>query len=190
MKIGNWKKLVLLGSLVGAISALPGVSQAQRVIIAGEPLTPNGTYLNIGAVAGATNSVGVISSPSSLMSYSQNQVFNGSSWSYMLSGLTAASGVGGGSNNSFATQSVAANSTNLNITAATQIKPSSGQVFKLSVITAGVAGQLCDNNGACAAANVVATIPAVVGVYDIMWRFGTGIRVEPGAGQVLSISWQ
>jgi len=185
------KKLVLICSLVGvgfAISVVPVV--AQRVVVAGEPLVANGTYCNVGAMAGATNPIGIVTNPCSLMVYSQNQVFNGSSWSYILSGLVAASGVTSASNNSLSMQSVAANSTTLNVAVATQIKATAGQVFKISVVTAGSAGQLCDNNGACAAANVVATIPAVVGVYDIMWRFGTGIRVEPGTSQVVAISYQ
>lgn len=78
----------------------------------------------------------------------------------------------------------------LNVAAATTVKATAGRVFKISVVVAGAVGQLCDVNGACAAANVVGTIPAVVGVYDFNWPMLAGIRVEPGAAQVIAISWQ
>lgn len=78
----------------------------------------------------------------------------------------------------------------LNMTAATQVKASAGRAFKISVVTAGAVGQLCDTATACAAANVVATIPAAVGVYDVNWPFATGIRYEPGAAQVSAITFQ
>lgn len=81
-------------------------------------------------------------------------------------------------------------STSLNIAAATTVKASPGHIFKVSVVTAGAAGQICDSATTCAAANVVATIPAVVGVYDINFPALVGIRVETGAAQVVAVSFQ
>jgi len=184
----KFRKLALVGGLVGAILAFPVTVKAQgRSVIAGEPLVATGTYCNLGAMAGATNSVAVVTSPCSLMSYSQTQIFDGSNWRYVTDGLAGA--ITGGLN-ALAVQVIGATSTTYNITAATTIKATAGQVFKLSVVVAGAAGQLCDVNGACAAANVIATIPAVVGVYDIQWHTNTGIRVEPGAAQTVAISWE
>jgi hypothetical protein len=111
--------------------------------------------------------------------------FNGTTWDRFRSGAAGnnvATGV-------LRAQTEEGYSSTLNMTAATQVKATAGRAFKISVVTAGAVGQLCDTATACAAANVVMTVPAAVGVYDINWPFATGIRYEPGAAQVSAISW-
>jgi len=83
--------------------------------------------------------------------------------------------------------------TTLNITAAVTLKTQPGQVFKYSVLVAGVAGTIndCASTGTAAASNAVAPTPAVIGTYDISsFSFGTGITVTPGAGQTIAVAWQ
>jgi hypothetical protein len=111
--------------------------------------------------------------------------WNGASWDRLRQGV---------SNNTLGTgvlrvQPETGYSSTLNMTAATQVKATAGRAYKISVVTAGAVGQLCDTTTVCAAANVVMTVPAAVGVYEINWPFATGIRYEPGAAQVSAISW-
>lgn len=84
----------------------------------------------------------------------------------------------------------------LNITAATVVKAVGGRVAKVSVIAASTAGS---QNAAVANSAVttginnsklVASVPDVVGTYDIDMPCSTGITIVPGgAGQVLAVSY-
>jgi hypothetical protein len=81
----------------------------------------------------------------------------------------------------------------LNIAAATVVKAAPGRIARVSVSTAGSgAGSVhdCATVGAIAAGNLVASIPDVVGVYEIDFPCAAGIVVSPGAGgQVVSVSF-
>jgi len=78
-----------------------------------------------------------------------------------------------------------------NITANTLVKAGAGRVAKVSVLVAGVAGAVYDaaTIAGGTAANEIAVIPAVVGVYDIDFPVSNGIVLKPGAGQTLAISY-
>jgi hypothetical protein len=64
-------------------------------------------------------------------------------------------------------------------------------LFRVSVTTAGAAGATYDSNSTSGntAANQIAVIPAVVGVYDFEWPCKIGITYIPGAAQVASFSF-
>jgi hypothetical protein len=66
-------------------------------------------------------------------------------------------------------------------------------LFTVSVITAGAAGAIYDNNSVSTgntAANQIGTIPAVVGTYPFYgWPCAIGITYVPGAAQVISVSY-
>ena len=83
------------------------------------------------------------------------------------------------------------NASKLNITAATVVKPTPGTLFRFSVTTAGAAGAVYDANttGGNIAANLIATLPATVGVYELEWPCSNGILVSPGAAQVVSVAF-
>jgi len=85
-----------------------------------------------------------------------------------------------------------AESSALNITAATVVKASSGYIGKISVTTAGSAGAVYDyaSTSGTGAATLVAVIPATVGVYAFDWPVNTGIVIAPGASQVVSVSYR
>jgi hypothetical protein len=60
------------------------------------------------------------------------------------------------------------------------------------IVSAAAASSICDVNGACAAANTVLSIPAstpVGTIYELNWPMASGIRVEPGAGVTLAVSY-
>jgi hypothetical protein len=80
----------------------------------------------------------------------------------------------------------------LNLSANTVVKAGPGTVGKVSVNTAGAEGTLhdCLTAGAANAGNLVAQIPATVGVLDINMPFKVGIVYLPGAAQVASINFQ
>lgn len=80
----------------------------------------------------------------------------------------------------------------LNITAATVVKASAGQVVTISVLVAGsAAGTVndCATTGAAAAANAICPTPTTVGIYPVNFPATTGIVVTPGTGQTLAISF-
>lgn len=85
-----------------------------------------------------------------------------------------------------------AESTVLNITTATVVKAGAGTIGKISVTVAGAAGVAYDFAATSgeAAANVVAAIPATVGVIQLDWPVTTGILIVPGAAQVVSVSFR
>ena len=80
-----------------------------------------------------------------------------------------------------------------NITgAALLVKSGVGRVCRVSVNTAGsTVGSISDSatTGGVAASNLIATIPDVVGVYDIDMPILNGLVITPGTGQVLGPSW-
>lgn len=80
----------------------------------------------------------------------------------------------------------------LNVSAITVIKSTAGKLAKVSVITAGAAGAVYDNNSTSTgntAANQIGVIPATVGVYTFDWPTVNGITYVPGTSQVVSISY-
>lgn len=90
------------------------------------------------------------------------------------------------------TTTISATSRTLNITAATVIKASAGQVVTISVLVAGdAAGTVndCATTGAAAASNAICPIPDTVGIYPVNFPATTGIVVAPGTGQTLAISF-
>ena len=82
--------------------------------------------------------------------------------------------------------------TKLNITTATVIKAAPGVMIAFTVNVIGSAGTINDTTttGGVAAANQMAPIPAVLGVYYITMPFLNGLVVSPGASQVVSVSYQ
>jgi hypothetical protein len=89
----------------------------------------------------------------------------------------------------------AGTSTSLNITSATVVKTVSAgakRIVKFIVTTAGAAGGIYDasTTGGNAAANLIAIMPATVGIYEVNFPVASGILVTPGASQVVSVSYQ
>jgi len=92
-------------------------------------------------------------------------------------------------------QSPAANGNKsaLYVNGAKVIKASAGMVAQINVLVAGAAGAVydCATTAAAAAvtANQIAVIPATVGPVEIRFPALVGIVVVPGAGQVISVSY-
>ena len=85
-----------------------------------------------------------------------------------------------------------ASQTELNISDATVVKSSNGFVATISVIeTSSTAGAIYDATSVTGntSANQIATIPATVGTYAINFIAKNGIVVDPGASQVVAISF-
>ena len=85
-----------------------------------------------------------------------------------------------------------ANSSALDLTAATVVKSSHGFVATVSVIaTSSTAGAIYDSASTSgdSAVNQIAVIPATVGIYIINFPAKNGIVVAPGAGQTVAISY-
>lgn len=84
------------------------------------------------------------------------------------------------------------NKTLRNVSAATVIKSTAGTIVTVSVTVAGAAGALYDNNSTSTgntAANLIAVVPAVVGIYALNWPCAVGITYVPGAAQVASFAF-
>lgn len=82
--------------------------------------------------------------------------------------------------------------TALNLSADTVVKSVKGRIAKVSVLTAGSApGFIYDaaTVGTASAANLLAAVPNVVGVYDIDMPAATGIVYVHGTAQVVAISY-
>jgi len=85
----------------------------------------------------------------------------------------------------------------LNVTANTVIAttPAGGPkrvLHRIVVTVAGAAGAVYDNASTSTgntAANLIAVVPATVGVVDLEWPCSTGITYIPGAAQVANFSW-
>ena len=82
-------------------------------------------------------------------------------------------------------------STGLALSASTVVKASKGRVARISVTTAGAAGAIYDSAtvGGASASNLIAVVPATVGIYILDFPVQTGITYIPGASQVASISF-
>lgn len=78
-----------------------------------------------------------------------------------------------------------------NITAATLVKAGIGRIVRFNVTVAGAAGTINDaaTTGGAAASNLIAAIPAAVGIYELDWPVANGIVVTPGAAQVVSVAF-
>lgn len=79
----------------------------------------------------------------------------------------------------------------LNLSAPTIVKAAPGRLARIIVTTTGVAGNLYDANSQAGAiaANLIATVPATLGVIFLDWPCLNGILYVPGAAQVASISY-
>ena len=86
---------------------------------------------------------------------------------------------------------VGAGHSSLNLTASTAIAGAT-KVAKVVVVVAGsAAGGVydCAATGDAAAGNLVATIPAAIGVIALDWALATGLVIVPGTGQTVAVSW-
>lgn len=85
----------------------------------------------------------------------------------------------------------AANSSRLDVTAATVVKSTPGYVVTVNVLVAGAVGAIYDSVSTTgnSALNQIAAIPAVVGTYAINFPAKVGIVVAPGAAQVVSVAY-
>ena len=86
-----------------------------------------------------------------------------------------------------------AESSALNLTAATVVKASSGYVSRIVVLVAGSAvGSVNDaaTTGAAATANQIFAIPNTVGAYQISFPVSNGIVVTPGTGQTVAVTYR
>jgi len=76
-------------------------------------------------------------------------------------------------------------------TDATVVKNGRGVLYRISVLVAGsAAGTAYDDNTVTAPANAIASIPATVGIYEVVWPCSTGIVIVPGTGQTVSVSFE
>ena len=74
----------------------------------------------------------------------------------------------------------------------TLISAGSGFLVSFSVTVAGSAAGTINNSattGAVAAGNVVAAVPATVGIYPVGARFTSGLVVTPGTGQSIAVTY-
>lgn len=188
----------MIKSKLFAIAGLFAVSLvtsalAQRVIVAGEPLTPDGTYCNIYAPNSTTLNAGITFPTTtcglftrSLMAYASNS----SILSSLLSvGLNPS---GNNASNSPVITTYAGVNLAFNLSASTVVKAAAGRFYSVSVITAGsTVGAVHDTNatGSAAVANQVAAIPNTVGIYTYNFPMSTGITFIPGTGQVVVINY-
>jgi hypothetical protein len=125
------------------------------------------------------------------INYGLNYLFNGSSaWDRLRSAASQPQSPQGAARVS----AEIGHQQQYNISAATTVKITGGRLGKVTVVTsAATTSAVCDVNGACAANNTILSIPASAPagtVYDLNWPCSAGIRVEPGAGVVLAISYE
>ena len=106
----------------------------------------------------------------------------------MFVGITAEAGQQFG----LQTPIIAATQSTLGMSASTVVKSSSGIAFTVSVTTAGAAGALYDaaTVGAASSVNLIAVVPAAVGLYRVDFPVKNGIVYVPGAAQVSSVSYR
>lgn len=73
----------------------------------------------------------------------------------------------------------------------TLIKSGVGRLVRVSVTTAGAAGAVHDAGAVAGAGagNLIAVVPAAVGVYYLDWPVLNGIVYKPGAAQVASFTY-
>lgn len=76
------------------------------------------------------------------------------------------------------------------VSALTQISQKGGRVASISVTTAGTStGLVYDSNAATVTTRPVYVIPEAVGVYVVNLPVSYGVLVQPGTGQVLTVSY-
>lgn len=180
-------RALVLASLLTTIFAEPAL--AQRVIPAGENAALDGTYCNILAVPGTVASFtpsGAL--PCALYVKSGSMMQTGGVWAPMQSSQNNPTGAA----STLSVQSNMGSQLTMNITASAVIKASAGRLFKVSVITPGVAGAIHNvtTTGGATLANQVAVIPAAVGVYEFNFAMSAGITYILGAGQQIVVSWE
>lgn len=82
----------------------------------------------------------------------------------------------------------------LNIAASAVVESGGGGIVRVVVNTAGsTPGAVYDNNSLASgntAANLIFSVPNTVGIYYLNWPTFAGIVVNPGASQVLSVSYE
>lgn len=181
-------KKYALALAVGLLFA--STANAQRVIPAGELPASPGTYFNTCAETVNVGSLATTSVCGTLITTGLMRLSSGAAWEAARSAtaLASSSGIAAGT---LLVEPINGISATLNVTAATVIKATPGRVYRVSVVVAGVAGALHNvtTTGAAVAANQVAAIPAVVGIYEYNWPMTAGIVLVPGAGQTLAISF-
>ena len=81
--------------------------------------------------------------------------------------------------------------TALGVSASTVIKAGPGRIGRVSVTTAGAAGAIYDSLtvAGVGASNLIAVIPATVGIYTVDFPVTNGIVYVPGASQVASFGY-
>jgi hypothetical protein len=80
----------------------------------------------------------------------------------------------------------------LGLNASSLVNTGSGRLYSINVTTAGTtAGSIYDTNSVSGAGstNLIATIPATLGVINLNWPYTKGLVYVPGSGQVASISY-
>lgn len=183
------RKFLLATALLTSIFAAP--ANAQRVIVAAEPSTPDGTYCNITYFAGAANATSTNTNANCALFVRAISMFssNTNTMAPMLSAGLNPSGTNAGFTPTIVTY--AGTSSVANISASAVIKASAGRLFRVNVNVAGVAGAIHDTTttGGATAANLIATIPAVVGTYEFNWPMSSGIVYIVGAGQVIAVNY-
>lgn len=173
---------------ISLLAATPAV--AQRAIIAGENPALDGTYCNIMANPATSSTITLASTPCALFVTAFMRMNGPSGLVVTNSGSANPSGQGG---SSLSVQSYQGGLLVGNISTNTALTSAAARLFKVSVITAGTTPGAVHNigtTGGAAAANQVATIPNVVGVYDYNFPMLSGIVYIAGTGQVVAISYQ
>lgn len=82
--------------------------------------------------------------------------------------------------------------TSVSVSATTLVFTGSGRIVNMSVITAGSAAGLVHNAssvGGITTANALCVIPTTVGVHVCNQVFTNGLVIDPGAGQVVNVTY-
>ena len=189
MQLSKFKRSALVAALLTSIFAAP--AHAQRSIVAAEPSVPDGTYCNITYFAGAMNASNTNTNANCALFVRALSMFssNTNTMAPMISAGLNPSGTNAGLTPT--TVTYAGYSSAANIAASTVIKATAGRLFRVNVNVAGVAGAIHDTTttGGATAANLIATIPAVVGTYEFNWPMSSGIVYIVGAGQVIAVNY-
>lgn len=85
---------------------------------------------------------------------------------------------------------IAGNASYPNISASTLVRSGAGRIAKVSIVTAGTTnGTIYDANQTGVTTSPLYTIPNTIGLVELNFPVVNGIVVEPGTGQVVSISY-
>jgi hypothetical protein len=76
-------------------------------------------------------------------------------------------------------------------TTAAVISAASGYLVSFNVIVAGAAGTINNTTttGGIASGNALCATPATVGIYPVGVKFSSGLVVNPGAGQTITVTY-